>query len=206
MLYFKVRKDNMNALNFSIDSWLFGNVLICIVCSIQKKKKGKVEYFKLPINALLKKGQIPATLWAFFKDAIFDLNEYQSFVDSMIAKYSSEGNFRPFFSFSDFLRIFKVEKNCFISHIWWHKNAKLSNYADLRTLECDSKTIWAIALDAFSFMVFKQNAARPGHYFLPCSCCILLQHHQTKNIQPLWFQRYSSKQFLFSSHQRANCK
>ena len=54
-----------------------------------KEKKGKVEYFKLPINALLKKGQIPATLWAFFKDAIFDLNEYQSFVDSMIAKYSS---------------------------------------------------------------------------------------------------------------------
>ena len=57
-----------------------------------------------------KKGQIPAAFWPLFKNATFEFSKYESFVTFIMPKHSSDGNFRPFCAFIDFLQMFKVEK------------------------------------------------------------------------------------------------
>ena len=57
-----------------------------------------------------KKGQILAEFWPLFKNATFEFSKYESFVKFIMPKHSSDGNFRPFRAFIDFLQMFKVEK------------------------------------------------------------------------------------------------
>ena len=62
------------------------------------------------VSTVETKGQIPAAFWPLFKNATFEFCKYESFVASIMPKTSSDGNFRPFCAFIDFLQMFKVGK------------------------------------------------------------------------------------------------
>ena len=55
-------------------------------------------------------GEIPAAFGPLFKNTTFEFSKYESFVTFMMPKHSSDGNFRPFCAFIDFLQMFKVGK------------------------------------------------------------------------------------------------
>ena len=55
-----------------------------------------------------KKGQVPAAFWPLFKNATFEFSNYESFAAFIMPKHSSDGNFRPFWAFINFLQMFKV--------------------------------------------------------------------------------------------------
>ena len=57
-----------------------------------------------------KKVPVPAAFWQLFKNATFEFSKYESFVTFIMPEHSSDGNFRPFCDFIDFLQMFKVGK------------------------------------------------------------------------------------------------
>ena len=56
----------------------------------------------------VEKKEIPAAFWPLFKNTSFEFSKYESFAAFIMPKNSSDGNFRLFCAFIDFLQMFKV--------------------------------------------------------------------------------------------------
>ena len=76
---------------------------------IKKKEIILIVYSFTPSHRR-KNGRVPAAFWPLFKNVSFEFSNYKSFAAFILPRHSSDGNFRPFWAFMDFLQMFKFEK------------------------------------------------------------------------------------------------
>ena len=70
---------------------------------------GKQELHDLRKNNVPSQGLTPDAFLVLFKNAISDLTKCESFIKLIVSKNTSDISCTPFFSFSNFLQLLKVE-------------------------------------------------------------------------------------------------